>query len=125
LLKIGDRHWRAAIPVDTARGLFRVRPLEESRAFPEVGIYLPEPELSAWGNNPALLRRLSDWTGGIFNPTPAQVFSPAGRSLSTILTLWPGLLGLAILLNLAELAWRRLRVTGAVPALPWARPKAA
>ncbi len=125
LEKVGGRHWRARIAIETVRGLFRVRPLEESRAFPEVGIYLPEPELSAWGNNPDLLRKLSTWTGGLFNPAPAQVFSPGGRTLSTLLTLWPGLLAAAILLNLAELAWRRLRVTGTVSALPWTRPRAA
>jgi uncharacterized membrane protein/uncharacterized protein YegL len=125
LLKIGGRHWRATIPIEGVRGLFRVRPLEESRAFPETGIYLPEPELSAWGNNPGLLRSLSEWTGGLFNPTPAQVFSPGGRALTSLLSLWPGLLALAILLNLAELAWRRLRVAGTAPALPWLRPRAA
>jgi uncharacterized membrane protein len=107
--RIAPDHYKATVAIGNRKGLFRVRTLEESRAFPETGLYLPEPEITTYGNNPLLLQQLSAYTGGRFNPTPKQVFDPAGRSIPTTLRLWPGLLALAILLNLAELAWRRLR----------------
>ncbi|MBI5084306.1 MAG: VWA domain-containing protein [Acidobacteria bacterium] len=107
--RLAADHFRATVPIATRKGLFRVRPLAESRAFPELGLYLPEPELTTWGSNPQLLQQLSAYTGGRFNPTPKQIFNAAGRSLPSSLRLWPGLLAGAILLNLLELAWRRLR----------------
>ena len=105
-------HFRATVAIANRKGLFRVRPLAESRAFPEVGLYLPEPEITSYGNNPLLLRQLSAYTGGRFNPTAKQVFDPAGRSIPSTMRLWPGLLAAALILNLLELAWRRLRSSG-------------
>lgn len=107
--KAGDGFYRAVAPIGARQGLFRVRPLEESRAFPEIGIYLPEPELSTYGSNPQLLQQIAGYTGGLFNPAPGDVFNAGGRSVPSSLRLWPGLLGLAVLLNFAELAWRKLR----------------
>ncbi len=112
LERLSADHFRATVPIANRKGLFRVRPLAESRAFPEVGLYLPEPEITTYGSNPLLLRQLSAYTGGRFNPTAKQVFDPAGRSIPATMRLWPGLLGAALLLNLLELAWRRLRSTG-------------
>lgn len=109
LEKVSEGHWRGAVPVGARAGLFRVRPVEDSRAFPETGLYLPEPELSAYGNNAGLMRQVAEFTGGRFSPTAADVFRGAGRSVMSRLELWPGLLGFAILLNLLEVAWRRLR----------------
>ena len=87
--------------------MFRIRPLEESHAFPEVGYYRQEQELLDYGSNQFLLRSISDFTGGRFNPAPKQVFDTAGRSESSTLRLWPGLLALAIALNLVELLMRK------------------
>ena len=115
--------FRARVAIGVRRGLFRVRPLEESRAFPEIGLYLPEPELAEYGENPALLRQIAAHTGGRFEPALRSVFDPAGRSVPTTLRLWPGLLALALLLNFAEVLLRRLRRGAAVsdtPALPQA-----
>jgi len=109
LERLASDHFRARAAIGTRRGLFRARPLEDSRAFPELGLYLPEPELAAYGANRQLLQQLSSYTGGRFQPAYSQVFDPAGRSIPALLRLWPGLLALAVLLNLAELAWRRLR----------------
>lgn len=109
--KAGDGFYRAVAPIGARQGLFRVRPLEESRAFPEIGIYLPEPELSTYGSNPQLLRQIAGYTGGLFNPAPEAVFNAGGRWVPSSLRLWPGLLALALLLNLGELAWRKLRKT--------------
>lgn len=107
--RTGPAQFRAVVPLGSRRGLFRVRPLEESRAFPEVGLYLPEAELTAFGSDPGLLSQIAAFTGGRFNPEPRQVFDPGGRSLNSSLRLWPALLALALALNFAELAWRRLR----------------
>ena len=119
LQKVGPGQYQAAFPIGARRGLFRVRPLEESRLFPETGLYLPEPELTSSGQNEKLLRDLAAWTGGLFNPTPAQIFRPPARALPAWLTLWPALLGCALLFNLAEVFWRRFRRPGAVVALPF------
>lgn len=108
LERLGADHFRGKVAVGTRRGLFRVRPLVETRAFPEVGLYLPEPEVTTYGNNPLLLRQLAEYTGGRFNPAAKQIFQAPGPGLPASLRLWPGLLAAAILFNLAELAWRRL-----------------
>jgi len=109
--RISADHYRARVPIGDLKGLFRVRPLQESRAFPETGLYLPEPEITTFGSNRLLLEQVAAYTGGRFNPAPREVFDPAGRSIPSRLRLWPGLLGLAILLYLAEVARRRLRAS--------------
>ncbi len=89
------------------QGLFRVRPVADSRAFPEVGFYRQEDEMMEYGNNEPLLRQIASTTGGRFNPSPKQVFDADGRSIASVMQLWPGLLALAILLNLTELVMRK------------------
>ncbi len=107
--KAAEGLYRGRTPVGDQRGLFRVRPLETNEAFPETGFYRPEEELSEWGSNPDLLRRLSEYTGGSFQPQPRDVFRSGGRAITTVLDLWPALLGLAILLGIAELVLRKWR----------------
>ena len=60
-----------------------------------------------YGNNQALLRQIASATGGRFNPAPGTVFDASGRSIRSTMELWPALLVLAILLNLAELVLRK------------------
>ena len=105
--KIGVGAFRGRLNIGARQGLFRVRPLEESRTFPEVGLYRPEAELNDYGSNPALLKQVSDFTGGRFEPDPKAVFDPGTRSLMSSLELWPGLLALAVLLNFVELLMRK------------------
>jgi Ca-activated chloride channel homolog len=105
--KTGEKAYRGRIHIGQLQGLFRIRPLEDSRAFPEIGYYRQEQELLDYGSNEFLLRSISQFTGGRFNPSPRQVFDSGGRSQATILHLWPGLLGLAIALNLVELLMRK------------------
>ncbi|MEZ5353152.1 MAG: glutamine amidotransferase [Bryobacteraceae bacterium] len=107
LKRIAPGTYRATVPVGSRRGLFRVRPLEESRAFPEIGLYLPEQELEEYGSDAALLRQVSAYTGGRFQPSGAQVFDSGGKAIPSRMSLWPGLLGLAVLLNLLELLNRK------------------
>ncbi|HTW67327.1 MAG TPA: VWA domain-containing protein [Bryobacteraceae bacterium] len=108
IVKLAGKSYRGTIHIGDLQGLFRVRPLEDSRAFPEIGYYQPEQELLEYGSNQFLLRSVSNYTGGRFNPSPGQVFDSGGRSQSSTLRLWPVLLGLAIALNLAELLLRKV-----------------
>lgn len=107
VVKIAAGHYRGRLRIGANQGLFRVRPVAESRAFPEVGFYRQEEEMVEYGNNETLLRQIAASTGGRFNPAPRAVFDAGARSIRNSMSLWPGLLALAILLNLAELILRK------------------
>ena len=66
--KIAAGHYRARVAIGERQGLFRVRPLAESRAFPEVGFYRQEDEMLEYGANEQLLHQVADATGGRYNP---------------------------------------------------------
>jgi uncharacterized membrane protein len=105
--KVTAGHYRGRLHIGQQQGLFRVRPVADSRAFPEVGFYRREDELMGYGNNEPLLRQIATATGGRFNPGPRQIFEAGGRSVRSIMQLWPALLALAVVLNLAELVLRK------------------
>ena len=105
--KMAAGYYRARLPIGQQQGLFRVRPLAESRAFPEVGFYRQEDELREYGANTVLLEQLARGTGGRFNPDPASVFDAGGRAIESTMALWPLLLALAIVLNLVEIVLRK------------------
>jgi Mg-chelatase subunit ChlD len=109
LRKIAVGTYEGSVKIGARQGLFRVLPAAESALFPEVGLYRPEAELHDYGANEALLRQVAAYTGGSFDPPPAAVFAGQGKTIETTLTLWPGLLGLAIVLSLAELVMRKWR----------------
>jgi Ca-activated chloride channel homolog len=105
--KVAEGLYAGEVPIENRQGLFRIRPVEETRAFPETGLYRQEDELSTYGNNVPLLQHVAQFTGGRLNPKPTEVFDTAGRSTPSTLRLWPALLALAIVLNLAELVMRK------------------
>ena len=105
--KIAEGAYRGRLAVGQKQGLFRIRPVEDSPIFPEVGLYRQEDELTQYGSNEFLLRQVASFTGGRFAPAPAAAFDAGGRSIATTLPLWPGLISLGILLNLAELVMRK------------------
>jgi Ca-activated chloride channel family protein len=105
--KVAAGHYRARLAIGQNQGLFRVRPLADSASFPEVGFYRQEDEMLEYGSNEQLLRQVAAATGGHFQPSARQVFDSGGRSTSTTMDLWPALLALALLLNLAELVMRK------------------
>jgi uncharacterized membrane protein len=105
--KIAAGTFGGRLAIGSRQGLFRARPVEESRAFPEIGMYRPEAELDDYGSNDALLKQVAQYTGGRFQPDPRDVFEPGRRSIETTLQLWPGLLALALALSLAELVMRK------------------
>ncbi len=109
LARVAPDTYRGRLRIGTLEGLFRVRPLNESRSFPEVGLYRQESELSDYGSNDALLKSIAESTGGRFNPSPKQLFDDGGKYIDSTMRLWPGLLAIALLLNLIELAMRKWR----------------
>ncbi len=109
-MKVSKRsagNYRASVAVGNHQGLFRIRPAIESRAFPEVGFYRQESELADYGTNEFLLRQVAASTGGRYDPSVKDIFDSGGRTVESSMGLWPGLLGLAVLLNLAELLLRK------------------
>jgi Ca-activated chloride channel homolog len=112
--KLAAGTYRAAIPIGSNEGLFRIRPALESKAFPEVGFYRQETELTDFGSNHDLLKEIASGTGGTFFSNESAtdlnlIFDSGGRFVRSSMQLWPGLLALAILLNLAELVLRKWR----------------
>lgn len=94
-------------PSEGLHGLFRIRPAERSRQFPEAAHYRENSELLQYGADEDLLRSISAATGGRTNPAPEQVFASTGRTVARWMQLWPLLLVLAIVLNLIELLARK------------------
>jgi len=105
--KVAAGHYRGRLAIGQNQGLFRVRPLVDSRAFPEVGFYRQEDEMREYGNNEQLLRQIAASTGGRFGVKAGDAFEAAGRSIPANMELWPGLLALALALNLLELVMRK------------------
>ncbi len=89
------------------RGVYRIRPVSDNAAFPEIGLYRPEEEFQERGSNDKLLRQISTFTGGRFNPAPSSVFETGGRSIYQPVQFWPALLGLAVALTIGELVARK------------------
>ncbi len=109
MTKVAAGHYRARLSIGDRQGLFRVRPLADSRAFPEVGFYRQEDEMLEYGSNDQLLHQVADATGGRYNPALSGIFDSGGRAIPATLELWPYLLALAIGLNLLELILRKWR----------------
>lgn len=105
--KIGPNLYGGRIHIGDHQGLFRVRPLEESRQFPELGLYRQEEELNEYGANPELLKGISSFTGGRFQPLMSQIFDASGATVKTTVVLWHWLLVAAVILSLAELLNRK------------------
>jgi Ca-activated chloride channel family protein len=107
--RVSPGTYRGRVRIGVLEGLFRVRPLLESRAFPEVGLYRQEAELADYGSNETLLKSIAQATGGRYNPSVRQLYDSGGHYTDSALRLWPGLLALAVLLNLTELGLRKWR----------------
>ncbi len=102
----GSRIYTGKVRVGSLHGLFRIRPLAETKVFPELGLYRGDAELEH-GSDPRSLQQIARLTGGRFNPTPASVYDGNGRITYNSLELWPAALAAAIALTLAELIVRK------------------
>ena len=58
--KIAAGTFRGRLPIGLRQGLFRVRTVDESRAFPEAGLYRPEAELADYVTLNSQFTRLQD-----------------------------------------------------------------
>jgi Ca-activated chloride channel homolog len=105
--RVAARLYRGSLHVGSLRGLFRIRPVQETPAFPEVGLYRQRDELQDYGSNSVLMAQIANLTGGRVNPSVENIFDSRGRSVATVWQLWPALLALAIALNVAELVARK------------------
>jgi Ca-activated chloride channel family protein len=105
--RVAAQLYRGSIHIGSLRGLFRIRPVRETPAFPEVGLYRQREEQQDYGSNNVLLKQIANLTGGRFNPSIESVFNSRGRSVSTVWDLWPALLALGIALNVSELVARK------------------
>jgi hypothetical protein len=101
----GSYHGR--LHIGQLSGLFRIRPLRDSNAFPEIGLYREQNELRDYGSNAKLLAQISALTGGRFNPPLDSLFDARGAAVYVTWQLWPLLLGVAIALTIAELVARK------------------
>jgi Ca-activated chloride channel homolog len=99
--------YRGRLHIGRLSGLFRIRPLRDSNAFPEIGLYRDQEELRDYGSNTKLLAQISALTGGRFNPPPDSLFDARGAAVYVTWQLWPLLLGLAIALTIVELVARK------------------
>jgi predicted alternative tryptophan synthase beta-subunit len=64
----------------------------------------------------ALLKQVAEFTGGRFQPDPKDVFEAGRRSIASTIQMWPGLLAIAIALNLIELVMRKWKGVMGKPA---------
>lgn len=99
--------YQSRAPIGDRFGLFRINTAEEIDGFPEAGFYRENEELSRYGSDPDLLRRIASATGGLFNPTPEQTANTSAPAIRTQFDLWPLLLVLGLLINLVEVVARK------------------
>jgi Ca-activated chloride channel family protein len=105
--RVAARLYRGRVHAGSVRGLFRIRPVKDTPAFPEVGLYREREELLDRGSNKTLLAQIANLTGGRIDPAAAGIFDARGRAVAVVWRLWPLFLGLAIALNVAELVARK------------------
>jgi len=105
--RAASRVYQGRLHIGRLRGLLRIRPMNESAAFPEIGLYRQEEELQDYGSNEALLAQISNFTGGRVNPAPTSIFDAPGKTIYTSWQLWPMFLSFAIALTIAELIVRK------------------
>ncbi len=105
--KAAARLYEGRIHIGSETGLFRIRPVNDSTAFPEIGLYRQQPELEDYGLNEGLLKEIATFTGGRLDPPVDEILNSGGRSNYTQWPLWPACLGLAIALTIAELIARK------------------
>lgn len=106
--------YEARFPLDeygsfvlTAEHASEGRPIAESHAQ----LVNPYPrEYATLAPDVALLERAARLTGGVVDPTPAQLFDPGDERVRHHEELWPKLLFAALILFVIDLALRRVRL---------------
>jgi Ca-activated chloride channel homolog len=100
--------YTAQVSIGDQSGVFRILPEPPSTEFPPTALLAQQEGEAASGRE--ALQQIAEQTGGSFytGPAPNHVWKarPSPRSVD----LWPALVGLAITLNIVELALRRKRL---------------
>jgi Ca-activated chloride channel homolog len=107
--KVSDTVFRARVGCNHASGLFRVVPLSNSSAFPQIRLYKNDQELDDVGPNAPLLQSVSEVTGGRFNPELRSIFDPKGHTAVGKVQLWPAFVAVAVGLFLVNWIPRKHR----------------
>jgi Mg-chelatase subunit ChlD len=105
--RISPGLYAGRVHIGSGTGLLRVRPVNESSLFPEIGLYRPHLELKEHGANETLLREISASTGGRYNPAPDTVLNSKTRTSYVTWRLWPLCLAFALALTVGELITRK------------------
>jgi Ca-activated chloride channel homolog len=69
-------------------------------------------EARASSFNPLLLRQIAEQTGGLVDPSPAQVLERDAPERVERIPRWPWPLALALIVLVLDLGWRRVRIPG-------------
>ena len=116
LRQVAPGAYRARLPISAATGKpYRfallegggIAPSELAQAGEQLLSYTWTDEYRMLPPNNALLRELSESTGGVFAPKAQDVFADYGDSQFVPRPLWPWFVALALLLFLADILIRR------------------
>ena len=106
LRETAPHHYEVAVEA-TEEGLYRVIPEHSPLPLPVAGFFHQPDELKVAAVNVPLLEEISRLTGGLVNPTAEQLLDERGSNVREMTLLWPYWLGLALIIDFFELAWRK------------------
>lgn len=110
LPQVGPGAYEARVDV-SKDGPYVFRATGESAAGPTRTLEYSYPaEYHFYPPDTQKLRSISAATGGIFQPSPEQLFDPNGETTEYPVRLWPWLAAAALLLYAADILLRRLRL---------------
>ncbi len=108
--QVGPGSYEAKFPL-TKKGSYLFRAVgEESGGSSRVLAYSYPDEYHFYPPNTDLLRAISSETHGRFQPKTEDIFDPNGETTALPTPLWPYLTSLALLLYLADVLLRRIRI---------------
>src|SRR3989441_1569889 len=108
--QVGPGSYEAKFPL-TKKGSYLFRAVgEDSGGSSRVLAYSYPDEYHFYPPNTDLLRAISSETHGRFQPKTEDIFDPNGETTALPTPLWPYLTGLALLLYLADVLLRRIRL---------------
>jgi uncharacterized membrane protein len=106
----GPGSYEATFPLKQ-KGAYLVRATDQENAgTSRVLAYSYPAEYHFYPPNTDALRAISTETGGRFQPTAEDIFSPNGETTALPTPLWPFLAGLALVLYIADVFLRRVRL---------------
>lgn len=113
LIQTAPGYYEASFPWPNRQGVYHVRTTlarDDEESVSNRGVVIGCPaELLVRGPNTSLLKSLAVESGGLVNPGPLDVLTPAAaRYARGVVPLWPWLFAMALFLYFPELILRRL-----------------